>query len=111
MKFGRKDSALIRAARRGSRRRSVASALRLVLAVSLAAWLVANPGAAFAVSQQVPYGARAIAMGGAFSSLADDATALFWNPAGLARVGHEEVMFTHANLFNSGINDNVGAFV
>ncbi len=50
-------------------------------------------------------------MGGAFSSIADDATALFWNPAGLARLGHQELLFAHANLFNSGIVDNVGAYV
>ena len=31
-------------------------------------------------------GARARAMGGAFSSIADDGTALFWNPAGLIQV-------------------------
>ncbi|MBN1164465.1 MAG: PorV/PorQ family protein [Candidatus Krumholzibacteriota bacterium] len=29
-------------------------------------------------------GARAMAMGGAFAAIADDATATFWNPAGLA---------------------------
>lgn len=31
-------------------------------------------------------GARAVAMGGAFVGLADDFTAFFWNPAGLARL-------------------------
>lgn len=31
-------------------------------------------------------GARARALGGAFSSIADDGTALFWNPAGLIQV-------------------------
>ena len=35
-------------------------------------------------SSQVPVGPRAIAMGGAYSAIADDASALFWNPAGLA---------------------------
>ena len=50
--------------------------------------LAASPSASLAVSQQVPIGARGIAMGGAFSSIADDATALFWNPAGLPRIGH-----------------------
>jgi len=32
------------------------------------------------------FGARAAAMGGAFVGLADDFTAVFWNPAGLARM-------------------------
>jgi len=72
--------------------------------------LAGSPSASLAVSEQVPIGARGIAMGGAFSSIADDATALFWNPAGLPRIGHQEIMGTHANLFNTGINDDVLAF-
>ena len=63
------------------------------------------------VAEQVPVGVRAIGMGGAFSSLADDASALFWNPAGLVWVGHQEIMATHANLFDTGINDRLAAFV
>jgi hypothetical protein len=35
----------------------------------------------------LPAGARAAALGGAFTSIADDPTALFWNPAGLATPG------------------------
>ncbi len=31
-------------------------------------------------------GARAVAIGGAFTSVADDFTALYWNPAGLSRI-------------------------
>lgn len=76
-----------------------------------AALMTALPPAARAASEQVPIGARANAMGGAFSSIADDATALFWNPAGLPTIGHQEIMGTHANLFGAGINDNVLAFV
>lgn len=55
---------------------------------------------------QVPVGPRAIAMGGAFSSIADDYSALFWNPAGLARIGHQEVAGTHSNLYGADVIDN-----
>jgi hypothetical protein len=80
------------------------------LAVALALTLAA-PASSAGPSEQVPLGARAIAMGGAFSSIADDATALYWNPAGLAWIGHQEIGFSHADLFGSGIKDNVASFV
>jgi len=72
--------------------------------------LLASP-AVGAPSQQVPIGPRAIGMGGAFSAIADDATALFWNPAGLARLGHQELAGAHADLFGAGIKDDHAAFV
>lgn len=62
-------------------------------------------------SYQVPVGPRALAMGGAFGAIADDATAAYWNPAGLPLVGHQEISATHANLFGSDIQDNYASFV
>ncbi len=32
----------------------------------------------------IDIGARAVGMGGAFTSIANDATAMYWNPAGLS---------------------------
>jgi tetratricopeptide (TPR) repeat protein/transglutaminase-like putative cysteine protease len=64
-----------------------------------------------APSNQVSVGPRAIGMGGAFSAVADDASALFWNPAGLASVGHQEVAGSHANQFGTGIGDDLASFV
>jgi hypothetical protein len=43
-------------------------------------------------------GARALGMGSAFTAVADDATAAFWNPAGLALLEKNEASFMHANL-------------
>lgn len=37
-----------------------------------------------AAAQTAPVGVRAAGMGGAFTAVADDATAVYWNPAGLA---------------------------
>ncbi|HOO56060.1 MAG TPA: UPF0164 family protein [bacterium] len=37
-------------------------------------------------------GARAISMSGAFTALADDASAMYWNPAGLAEMDSSEAM-------------------
>jgi tetratricopeptide (TPR) repeat protein/transglutaminase-like putative cysteine protease len=54
---------------------------------------------------EVAVGPRAIAMGGAFSSIASDATALFWNPAGLVRLDNQELTFSYADLYGTGIQD------
>lgn len=45
-------------------------------------------------------GARAMGMGGAFVSVADDVTASFWNPAGLVSLSRIEVGTMFGSLFN-----------
>lgn len=47
-------------------------------------------------------GARALGMGGAFVAIADDATAGYWNPAGLALLKKKEVTFMANNIGNIG---------
>ncbi|HWN80455.1 MAG TPA: PorV/PorQ family protein, partial [Candidatus Udaeobacter sp.] len=51
------------------------------------------------VSLELPVGTRASGMGTAFVSVADDPTAMFWNPAGLARLSvpekHWDILFQH----------------
>jgi long-chain fatty acid transport protein len=60
------------------------SLARLSLAVALAAVLTTG---LFANGLNLNgFGARATAMGGAYVSLANDVTAVFWNPAGLALI-------------------------
>ena len=44
-------------------------------------------------------GARGLAMGGAFCAVADDATAGYWNPAGLIRIEGQEAQFMHSERF------------
>jgi len=44
-------------------------------------------------------GARALAMGGAFVAVADDATAVCWNPAGLAQVMDTRIAGMSTDLF------------
>ena len=46
-------------------------------------------------------GARALGMGGAFVSLADDATAAYWNPAGIIQATSREASFMHSETFGS----------
>ncbi len=71
--------------------------------VVVAALLIAFPGAMLAQSESaVPFllitpGARADGMGEAFVSIADDATATYWNPAGLAFQSRRQVALMHSN--------------
>jgi hypothetical protein len=44
-------------------------------------------------------GPRANAMGGAFTSIANDAEALYWNPAGIAAIYQNQALFTYTKLF------------
>lgn len=44
-------------------------------------------------------GARALGMGGAFTSVADDASAVFYNPAGLGLIANQEFTLMHATFF------------
>ncbi len=44
---------------------------------------------------KIGVGGRATAMGDAFVAVANDASALYWNPAGLAHTAKNEVIFSH----------------
>lgn len=44
---------------------------------------------------KIGIGAKAGGMGGAFVGLADDPSAIYWNPAGLSQLGSPQVMFVH----------------
>lgn len=53
---------------------------------------------------KIPVGARAIGMGGAFTAVADDATAPWWNPAGMVYLPYREVLPQHAEKFGRLVN-------
>lgn len=44
---------------------------------------------------KIGVGGRAVALGDAFVALSDDASALYWNPAGLVQFSDDQVMFSH----------------
>jgi len=55
-------------------------------------------------------GSRALAMGGAFTAISDDASSAYWNPAGLANVESKEIL-TMYGMLSLGRNFNWINFV
>ncbi|HNR66812.1 MAG TPA: PorV/PorQ family protein [bacterium] len=76
---------------------------KVLIALVLVAMTFFPLAQAFAVSEatvlflMIAPGARAAGMGEAFVALADDATAVFWNPAGLAYQEGTELTLMHTN--------------
>jgi opacity protein-like surface antigen len=54
-------------------------------------------------------GPRAIGMGGAFTAISDDITALYWNPSGTANILTNEAFFNHTALY-ADIRHDFAAF-
>jgi len=73
-----------------------------LLIVSCPSSLAQNPnlGTAGAQFLKIPVDAKAAAMGGAVVGLADDASAVFWNPAGIVWVDAHSAQFTHMRWFD-----------
>ena len=58
---------------------------------------VTNVGTSAAAFLEIGVGARALALGGAFTALANDASALYWNPAGLIQLNSISVSANHTD--------------
>ena len=76
-----------------------------------AAFTTGDRGTATAQFLQLGVDARAIALGEAYSAVADDASALYWNPAGLARLprGGGSLSLMHAPYVDSSYFDYAAA--
>ena len=55
-------------------------------------------------------GARPLGMGGAFAAVADDASATYWNPAGISGFDRRQVLLMHSERFGQLVNYNFGAY-
>jgi hypothetical protein len=70
---------------------------------------VTKTGTTAAKFLSIGIGPRANAMGGAFTSIVSDASALYWNPAGAADLTRYEALFTYTSLFKD-LNINLNYF-
>lgn len=58
---------------------------------------------------KIGVGGRATSMGDAFVAVANDASALYWNPAGLSQFSENQVMFSHNQWVVDINHDFIGA--
>lgn len=79
--------------------------LASAIAVGAAADVRAQVSRAGVIFLLLPPGARASGMGDAFASIADDATATYWNPAGLGRYPLSPAWFEYPSSDETKIRD------
>jgi tetratricopeptide (TPR) repeat protein len=80
-----------------------------IIFIALLGVTAGNNAAVNQAGQETPFsvgvGARALGMGGGFTSLANDASAIYYNPAGLASLQWQEFSAMHMTLFEGTIYD------
>lgn len=83
----------------------------VVVATLVSASAVAETGVAKYAGEFISLGVggRALGMGGAFVALANDVTAGYWNPAGLAQINYPQFTLMHDEQFGSLVNYDYGA--
>jgi len=92
---------------------------KFFLVSTLITWIsIFSPAAADGISSdagttslnflKVGVGARAASLGGAFSAVSDDASACFWNPAGLVEAQPLEMFFMHHRFIEDISQSAVG---
>ncbi len=83
----------------------------LVAALLISTNAVAGTGVAKYAGEfmSLGVGGRALGMGGAYVALANDVTAGYWNPAGLAFITYPQIALMHDEQFGSLVNYDYGA--
>lgn len=73
----------------------------LVFALLIMAVAVLSAGRYAGDFMMIGAGVRALGMGGAFSALADDSSAIYWNSGGLSQIRDSEAAAMHAFLYGN----------
>jgi hypothetical protein len=83
--------------------------LCLIVSVSAYAQQVSKVGTTVAPFLRIDVGSRAVGMGGAFTAIANDVSAMYWNPGGVARIANAEAMFCYTRWL-ADVTFNYAAF-
>ena len=85
------------------------TSLFVISASNVMAQRVSKAGTTAAEFLKIGVGPRASGMGGAFVSVSDDASALYWNPAGIARLEKNEILTSHSRWIGDLDFNYIGA--
>ncbi|NWF87827.1 MAG: PorV/PorQ family protein [Ignavibacteriaceae bacterium] len=83
----------------------------ILLPSTILAGSFSKVGTAAAQFLKIGVGARAMAMGGSFTAVANDVNAIYWNPAGIANLDRTSIGFTHSQWFADITHDFGGVVV
>lgn len=80
--------------------------MKLLVSLSLGIFFLcgsvyAEAGTSAAEFLKIPVGARAAALGNAFSGLSNDSSAIFWNVSGLSSISWKEVSASYNSLYDN----------
>lgn len=89
-------------------RKFIAIMAIVALVPSIASAQFSKKGTSGAQFLKLGVGSRAIAMGSAFTAIANDASALYWNPAGIARLRKNEAILSYTNWIADITHNYVG---
>lgn len=84
--------------------------IALLIPFLLSAGTFSKVGTTAAPFLKIGVGARAVALGGNFVALADDPSALYWNPAGITGLNGMSIAGTHTEWF-AGITHDAFSFI
>lgn len=87
---------------------ALAAALLAVPGPACAAKIYPSAGTTSAAFLKIGVGARPVAMAGAYTAIADDPYAVYWNPAGLAAPYGRAAVFTHNEYFEGLAQEYAG---
>jgi hypothetical protein len=85
--------------------------LTILLPMSLGAQNISKVGTSAAQFLKIPVGAKAASMGNAFVSVVDNATAVYWNPAGIASLDRLQGSLSHSSWIAGLSHDFFGIVI
>ncbi|MFQ6114263.1 MAG: PorV/PorQ family protein [bacterium] len=88
-------------------KRTIICIFLIFLLLPISVWGIERVGTTSFQFLKIPVGVRGIGMGNAFVAGAQDASSIYWNPAGLGWMSNYELLLTHINLPADIQYDNV----